>query len=211
MRTIIKDGLIVIAPQSDDDIQALAAWRERHGDHVFHLCVTGTGIELHDLGPRPDACREPINVTSNSADPIAAAIGNFTRAPFVLDGKRYVSVESFWQGLKFPAAADRARIAALDGKAARDAGEAQGYGATISYAGETIGVGSPEHWHLMKRACAAKFEQDGPARAALLATSDRPLTHKVRRDSRAIPGVIMADIWMRIRARLRDATSAAAD
>jgi hypothetical protein len=55
----------------------------------------------------------------------------------------------------------------------------------------------------MERACAAKFEQHGPARGALLATGQRPLTHKVRPDSRMIPGVILADIWMRLRDRLR--------
>ena len=55
----------------------------------------------------------------------------------------------------------------------------------------------------MEAACRAKFAQNEVARAALLATGSRPLTHVVRRDSRAIPGVIMASIWMRIRSDLR--------
>ena len=55
----------------------------------------------------------------------------------------------------------------------------------------------------MERACRAKFEQNAEARAALLATGERPLTHIVRRDSKSIPGVVMADIWMRIREGLR--------
>jgi predicted NAD-dependent protein-ADP-ribosyltransferase YbiA (DUF1768 family) len=59
----------------------------------------------------------------------------------------------------------------------------------------------------MERACRAKFEQNAEARAALLATGDRPLTHVVRRDSTTIPGVIMAQIWMRIRKRTRSAQS----
>ena len=37
---------------------------------------------------------------------------------------------------------------------------------------------------------------------ALVGTGDRPLMHKTRRDSRTIPGVVMADIWMRIRRTL---------
>ncbi len=57
---------------------------------------------------------------------------------------------------------------------------------------------------LMRRACAAKFSQNESAREALLSTGDRPLTHKIKRDSQTIPGVIMADIWMRIRTRLRE-------
>jgi hypothetical protein len=76
------------------------------------------------------------------------------------------------------------------------------YGATIEYAGETIVVGTHAHWQLMRRARMAKFQQNDAARAALLETGTRPLVHQVRPDSRTIPGVIMADIWMRIRAIL---------
>jgi predicted NAD-dependent protein-ADP-ribosyltransferase YbiA (DUF1768 family) len=54
----------------------------------------------------------------------------------------------------------------------------------------------------MERACAAKFEQNGAARRALLSTGTRPLEHRMRRDSRTIPGAIMAEIWMRLRDRL---------
>ena len=70
-------------------------------------------------------------------------------------------------------------------------------------AGQEIAVGTWAHWQLMEQACRAKFSQNEEARAALLATGWRPLVHVVRRDSKAIPGVIMADIWMRIRAELR--------
>src|SRR5262249_38938650 len=124
-------------------------------------------------------------------------------APFELDGRSYQSVESFWQGLKFPHDADRRRLAMADGARARAEGETQGYGATISYETREIVVGTWPHWQLMDKACRAKFQQNTEARAALLATRERPLTHIVRRDSRTIPGVIMADIWMRIRKRLR--------
>ena len=39
----------------------------------------------------------------------------------------------------------------------------------------------------------------------LLGTGIRPLVHLVRPDSRTIPGVVMADIWMKLRAELRRA------
>jgi hypothetical protein len=45
----------------------------------------------------------------------------------------------------------------------------------------------------------AKFQQNDLARTALVATGNRPLVHQVRRDSKTIPGVIMAEIWMKIR------------
>ena len=51
----------------------------------------------------------------------------------------------------------------------------------------------------MTAACWAKFTLHREAHQALLATGDRPLEHRTRRDSRNIPGVIMADIWMKIR------------
>jgi predicted NAD-dependent protein-ADP-ribosyltransferase YbiA (DUF1768 family) len=54
----------------------------------------------------------------------------------------------------------------------------------------------------MYLACSAKFSQHEHARAALVGTGDRPLIHKTRRDSRTIPSVVMADIWMCIRRTL---------
>lgn len=48
-------------------------------------------------------------------------------------------------------------------------------------------------------ACWAKFTQHEASRQALLGTGDRPLEHKTRRDSRNVPGVVMADIWMKVR------------
>jgi predicted NAD-dependent protein-ADP-ribosyltransferase YbiA (DUF1768 family) len=138
-------------------------------------------------------------------------ISNFAATPFELDGQRYQSVESFWQGLKFPDESDRRRLAEMDGAQARAEGEKQGYGSTVSYGRDDIVVGTAAHWRLMERACRAKFEQHAEARAALLATSERPLTHIVRRDSTTIPGVIMAQIWTRIRKRLRKAGSGKED
>jgi hypothetical protein len=63
----------------------------------------------------------------------------------------------------------------------------------------------------MERACQSKFTQNDEAREALLATGRRPLQHKLRRDSKSIPGVIMADIWMRIRSKLRNEVEEAGD
>lgn len=203
MRALYKDDCLVLIPEGEDEALLAAAWKDASSGHVFQLRQSnGTQLEFIDLGPAEHARRQPINITSASPDP-ERLISNFATAPFELDGQSYQSVESFWQGLKFEKASDRRRLAAMGGRDARAAGEAQGYGKIISYGGTEIDVGSPEHWALMERACFAKFNQCLEAQEALLATGDRPLQHKVRRDSRAIPGVIMADIWMRIRSRLR--------
>ena len=73
---------------------------------------------------------------------------------------------------------------------------------SFTYDGETFARAGPAHRALMQEACRAKFAQNLEAREALLATGDRPLTHRPRRDSTTIPGALIADIWMRVRAAL---------
>lgn len=205
MKVVLKDGLIVLIPQSDEDSSRLAHWKSAHLDHVLSVRPDQpelAAVELHDLGPRLEACREPLNVVSTSSDPLARIISNLATTPFELDEQRYLSVESFWQGLKFADETERRRLAGHEGPRARSEGLRQKYDRTISYRGQEIAVGAWDHWHLMEKACRAKFQQNEDARDALLATGSRPLIHVVRRDSRSIPGVIMAQIWMRLRTEL---------
>lgn len=206
MRTLFKEGTIILAAEDEADREELARFAVGAAGHVFLLHARNDkGCSLQDLGPREAACREPINITS-STEERWRPIGNLAQTPFELHGRRYASVEGFWQGLKFDAPADRKRVAALHGGQAKSAARGMPERATILYEGATIPVGRPEHWALMRQACTAKFTQNLLARQALLATGERPLSHRVRRDSRTIPGVIMADIWMSIRACLRDGT-----
>jgi len=202
MKTLLQRDHLVVISENADERAALESWRAAYDGFVFVMLPNaGSGVSLRALGPQAEACREPINVTSTSPEPIRM-IANFAPTPFELDGTSYACVEAFWQSLRFPLA-ERLRIAALDGPRAKGESEQMPYGATIEYGGETIPVGSFAHWQLMRRACTAKFQQNEAARSALLGTGTRPLVHQVRRDSRTIPGVIMADIWMRIRAILR--------
>lgn len=213
MKVILKNDMIVLVAETEDETADLARWKEAHADHALWARVSdqpgGRGLELRDLGPRDEATREPINVVSSSKNPVARIVSNLADTPFDLDGRHYQSVESFWQGLKFPDDADRMRLAQCDGPRARAEGSRQGYGRTLVYEGAEIAVGTFEHWQLMERACLAKFEQNPDAQAALLSTGERPLVHIVRRDSKSIPGVIMAQIWMRLRHRLRNRLVAA--
>jgi predicted NAD-dependent protein-ADP-ribosyltransferase YbiA (DUF1768 family) len=203
VKALLKSGVIVLVPETEDDSETFTAWREAATEHVFalHLQARG-GTVLHDLGPREEACREPLNVGYRSADWRIKLISNFAPTPFELDGRVYASVEGFWQGLKFPEAADRRRIAELYAGTAKRAGEAAISAETFTYEGEKIVPGTHAHWTLMERACWAKFSQNEGARSALLATGQRPLTHVMRRDSTTIPGAIMAQIWMKTRERL---------
>jgi predicted NAD-dependent protein-ADP-ribosyltransferase YbiA (DUF1768 family) len=203
MQVRFRNGAAVLAPETEAERRELAAWAARHDGFVFALDGDGSGgARLAPLGPRAEACREPINVYSANPDPRIAIVANFAPTPFTLDGMRYACVEAFWQSLRFPQE-ERARIAPLDGFAAKRISEERPYGSHVHYRGEAIPVGAFAHWQLMRRACEAKFLQNADARAALLATGDRPLVHRVNPDSRTIPGAIMAEIWMALRAKLR--------
>ena len=203
MKALLKSGVIVLLPEANDDSDSFAGWREAATEHVFVLRAQERGgTVLHDLGPRAEACREPLNIGYRSTDWRIKLISNFAPAPFELDGRVYASVEGFWQGLKFPSASDRRRVAQLFGGAAKRAGEEAIPAESFKYEGQKITPGTYAHWKLMERACWAKFIQNEEARAALVATGRRPLTHVMRRDSTTIPGAIMSEIWTRIRKRL---------
>jgi predicted NAD-dependent protein-ADP-ribosyltransferase YbiA (DUF1768 family) len=194
-----RDGMLIVTPQ---DGETLAEWLAAHAGQVFRLsAIKGGSALLQALGPEAEACRIPVNITSQAPEPLRLA-SNFAHTPFELDGLGYDSIEGFWQGLKFPDEADRRRLAALYGPAARDAGYHAPDADTFVYGGETVRVGTYDHWRLMEKACRAKFSQHAAARNALLSTRGRPLVHHVKRDSKNIPGVIMAAIWTRIRDRL---------
>jgi hypothetical protein len=204
MKVLIKLGHLIVIPENETEGRELARWAELCGGHVFKLEPgRGSGLALSDLGPLEEACNVPISVLSSAFDPAIRLISNFAPTPFVLDGESYATVESFWQGLKFERNADRLRVAAMNGRDAKRAGGKQPYGATVSHQGRLIPVGTWQHWEVLERACWAKFTQNAHARAALLGTGERPLEHRPRRDSRTIPGVIMAEIWMKTRKRLR--------
>jgi predicted NAD-dependent protein-ADP-ribosyltransferase YbiA (DUF1768 family) len=203
MKVRMKDGLLIVTADTPEERHDLAEWASPVDGHVFALLCQPNGqtIRLTDLGAREQACREPINVTSRSPEPVVL-ISNFAHTPFDLDGQRYASVEGFWQSLKFPDPAKRQEVAALYGGEARAARFSALDTETFEYGGRTVRVGTADHWDLMRAACEAKFAQNAAAREALLATGSRPLTHRTRKDSRTIPGAVMSDIWMKIRRRI---------
>lgn len=208
MKTLLKPRHLIVVAESAAERAETAAWSAAAEGHVFTLLASSEGaITLRSLGMREEACREPINIHSRIADRSLALISNFAPTAFELDNRAYASVEGFWQGLRFARAADRDRVAALSGSAAKRAADGVDWEATVTYQGEAVVVGTWAHWKLMHRACWAKFTQCHAARKALLSTGQRPLTHVMRRDSRTIPGVVMADIWMRVRKQLRIAAA----
>jgi predicted NAD-dependent protein-ADP-ribosyltransferase YbiA (DUF1768 family) len=202
VRVIFKPGLVALAAQTAEEEEALAAWQAASQGHVFHFeSGSARGGVFLDLGERAQACREPINILFDQGEAAWRPISNLALTPFRLDGRDYASVEGFWQGLKLADPAERAKVARLWGVEAKSAVRGRGPD-SFDYDGRLLACGGPGHRELMARACLAKFTQNSEAREALLSTGKRPLTHRARRDSKTIPGALMADIWMQIRARL---------
>jgi len=66
MKTLLQPDALVLVPESDEERVALAAWKAAHDGFAFAAVENaGTGATLTALGPRVEACREPINVTGN--------------------------------------------------------------------------------------------------------------------------------------------------
>jgi predicted NAD-dependent protein-ADP-ribosyltransferase YbiA (DUF1768 family) len=203
LKLSFQNDVIGLSAETPDEQEICALLAVADG-HVFQLhASSGRGMAFSMIGPEDAARRAPLNVVQSIA-PRFAPISNLAHTPFELGGQRYASIEGFWQGLKRLDPVERRAMAKLWGGEARERGASVDQPAEFHYEGVKIAAGSPEHWALMRAACEAKFTQHDEARIALLATEERWLTHKVRRDSRTIPGPIMADIWMQIRARLRD-------
>lgn len=202
MKLTFRNGIIGLAADSPEEQEICALLTAADG-HIFKLhAATDRGMAFSEIGPEEDARRAPLNIVQSIA-PKFAPISNLAHTPFELNGQPYASIEGFWQGLKRSDPAERRAMAKLWGGEAKGRGGSVDQPAEFTFEGVLFKAGSPEHWALMRAACQAKFTQHEEARMALLATGERWLTHKVRRDSRTIPGAIMADIWMRIRSGLQ--------
>jgi predicted NAD-dependent protein-ADP-ribosyltransferase YbiA (DUF1768 family)/uncharacterized protein YkuJ len=195
-------GSIVLLPESESERQLITSLAQANENQIFQLQKEEQSISFVHLGSRENACNIAINILYSSESDSVKLISNLGHTPFLMDNTQYESVEAFWQSLKFEKQ-ERGAIAKLFGKEAKKIGNRVKYKKHIRYNDQKIRVGSPEHWDLMRMACLHKFTQNQLAQKALLETGIRPLYHKPRKDSKTIPGPIMAGIWMDIRSQLR--------
>lgn len=203
MKLSFRNDVVGLSAETPEEVEICALLGAADG-HVFQLHASSDrGMAFSLIGPEDFARRAPLNIVQGIA-PAFAPISNLAHTPFEFEGQRYASIEGFWQGLERAEPAARRAMAKLWGSEAKQVGGSVDQPPAFDWQGVTVAAGSPEHWALMRGACEAKFSQNGDARTALLATGERWLTHKVRRDSRTIPGAIMADIWMKVRTRLQD-------
>jgi predicted NAD-dependent protein-ADP-ribosyltransferase YbiA (DUF1768 family) len=152
-------------------------------------------VSTASLGPRAEACREPINVHRGNPDPHIRIIANFAPTPFTFRGKQYASLEGFWQMMKYPEGADdprakfpdlkwsytREQVAQLTGFEAKKAGTLAGKnmekmgidwvtfeGRKLEYEPKVPG----EHYKLIVEATWEKVRQNAEVKKILLATGD---------------------------------------
>ena len=148
---------------------------------------------------------KPLNVASGAGEPVGKLLSNFAVRPFVMDGKRYTSVEAFYQGLKWPDDAKREEAAMLSGKTAKYAARGAPESEKFAYESRTYRFGSQEHHQLIKRAIRASLEQNPVILQQFMATHPRPIVHKTGRPEKPhsnFPGPAFTRILTELRLEL---------
>jgi predicted NAD-dependent protein-ADP-ribosyltransferase YbiA (DUF1768 family) len=156
-------------------------------------------------------------------------LSNFAPTPFTFRGKRYLSVESWWQMQFYPENADdpRAKHPGLVWPHTREqVGELLGHEAYaagtrgfenmrkmginwVTFEGKRLEYWTREkgeHYQLVVEAMRAKLEQNGLVKRTLLATGDLILRADHYEPKDAPPSWGYYNIWMEIRASLRNET-----
>jgi predicted NAD-dependent protein-ADP-ribosyltransferase YbiA (DUF1768 family) len=172
----------------------------------------------------PDAARPGEAILSKRTE--LGVFSNFAATPFELDGRRFASVEGFWQAMYYPEGPDdprakagewphtRAEVEGLSGFDAKHAGDVAKkiLGAagmlSMSYGGRRFEPhGSPEdqayHLAVVERATRAKVLQNAAVRDLLVATGDLVLRPDHDQGADATAAYHYFDILMKLRAELR--------
>lgn len=149
-------------------------------------------------------------------------LSNFAATPFTYRGKRYASLEGFWQMMLYPEGArdPRARFSGIEWKYTRDqvarmtAFEAKAAGSLGEENMKRMGIGwatfegrrfryrsarPGRHYRLIVAATWAKLRQNSRVREILLSTGDLKLRPDHHAEAGAPPEWRYYEIWMSIR------------
>lgn len=155
-------------------------------------------------------------------------LSNFAATPFTFHGRRYASVEGFWQMMLYPEGPDdpraqapgirwphtRAEVAQMTAFEAKDAGTIAEANmrktgiAWVTFEGRRMPYRSKEkgeHYRLIAAAMRAKLEQNPKVRETLLATGDLVLRPDHIEEHDPPPEWHYDRIWMEIRSNLQKA------
>jgi predicted NAD-dependent protein-ADP-ribosyltransferase YbiA (DUF1768 family) len=168
----------------------------------------------------------PGEVILSKRQPDLGLLSNFAPTPFEFHGKKYASLEGFWQMMKFPEGPDdpRAKFAGLEWPYSRDqvanmtAFDAKHAGDVGSENMKKMGIdwvtfegqrlkyrpAEPgEHYQLIVAATWAKLRQNPRAKAALLSTGDLVLKPDHHQEANSPAAWRYYDILMEIRNQLQ--------
>jgi predicted NAD-dependent protein-ADP-ribosyltransferase YbiA (DUF1768 family) len=153
-------------------------------------------------------------------------LSNFAATAFTFRGKRYASVEGFWQMMKYPEDGEdprakfdgnvwkftRREVAGMTAFEAKDAGALASKNMSrmgidwVSFEGERFPYRPAEpgrHYELIVAAMRAKLEQNPEVRRVLLATGDLVLMPDHRQEDNPPAAWRYFDVWMMLRAQLQ--------
>jgi predicted NAD-dependent protein-ADP-ribosyltransferase YbiA (DUF1768 family) len=154
-------------------------------------------------------------------------LSNFAHTPFVFRGKRYESLEGFWQMMKYPEGAEdprttfpgitwmhtREAVSQMIGFEAKDAGKLASRNMRkmgidwVTFEGRRMAYRIQErgeHFDLIVEATRAKVQQNADVRDVLLSTGDLVLRPDHHQAHDAPPARRYCDILMMIRDELRN-------
>jgi predicted NAD-dependent protein-ADP-ribosyltransferase YbiA (DUF1768 family) len=189
----------------------------------------------HWWAPVPDAQRAFWEVLPQAAKPgevilskrnELGILSNFAATPFTFRGRRYASIEGFWQMMLYPEGAGdprakaagivwphtREQVAEMAAFEAKDAGAAAEKNMRkmkidwVTFEGERMTYRSREkgqHYRLIVAAMRAKLEQNPKVRETLLATGNLVLRPDHLEEPDAPAEWLYFKIWMEIRSELQ--------
>jgi predicted NAD-dependent protein-ADP-ribosyltransferase YbiA (DUF1768 family) len=200
-------------------------WAERPPDpypHVWSAFVDDPNKPDWEILPQEAKPGEVILSKRNEL----GILSNFAATPFELYGKRYASVEGFWQMMLYPEGPDdkRAKAKGVEWKYTREqvaqmtAFEAKSAGTLAEENMKKLGIDwctyqgkrfpyrsatSGEHYKLIVAAMRAKAEQNPEVKRILLATGDLILKPDHHGEQNPPPEWKYNEIWMQLRSELQ--------
>ncbi|RYZ70933.1 MAG: NADAR family protein [Proteobacteria bacterium] len=158
-------------------------------------------------------------------------LSNFAYSPFTFRGRKYLSIEGFWQMMLYPENAKDFRfkgrypytrsevsdMIAFDAKSAGQAAEQQMYEMGVDWAsfeGEQFPYKSMvpgRHYQLIRAAMCAKLKQNSVVSEVLQSTGDLKLLPDHHPDPASPPEWLYFKIWMELRSELNQVRGRTAD
>jgi predicted NAD-dependent protein-ADP-ribosyltransferase YbiA (DUF1768 family) len=214
-------------PGQQAEVARLLAAREKYPAHWW-APVSAEGAPEWEILPQAAAPGEVIVSKRHEL----GLLSNFAPTPFVFRGRRYASVEGFWQMMLYPEGPgdprarfrDAAWSCTRDQVAAMTAFEAKAAGALAEQNMVKMGIGwvsfegrrfpyrpdvPGEHYALIVAAMTEKVRQNPEVRRALLATGDLVLRPDHHEENGARAAWRYCDILMAIRSELQKGSTPA--